>query len=43
MVTIVSLLLLVGTAIATPIIYDGRAPSKYTQFDLDMSVDPYLT
>ena len=37
------LVLLVGTALATPIIYDGRAPLNYSQSDLDKSVDPYLT
>ncbi len=30
-------------ALATPIIYDGRAPFNYTAADLDNSVDPYLT
>lgn len=43
MVATLSLLLLGGAAVATPIIYDGRAPLNYTQFDLDKSVDPYLT
>ena len=33
----------VGVALATPIIYDGRAPLNYSQFDFDKSVDPYLT
>ena len=37
------LVLFVGVALATPIIYDGRAPLNYTQFDFDKSVDPYLT
>lgn len=38
-----ALVLFVGAALATPIIYDGRAPLNYSQFDLDKSVDPYLT
>lgn len=29
--------------LATPIIYDGRAPFDYTAADFDNSVDPYLT
>ena len=37
------LVLFVGVALATPIIYDGRAPLNYSQFDFDKSVDPYLT
>ncbi|KAF9561764.1 hypothetical protein CPC08DRAFT_414346 [Agrocybe pediades] len=31
------------SALATPIIYDGRAPFNYTKTDFDASVDPYLT
>ena len=36
-------ILVIGVTLATPIIYDGRTPLNYTQFDLDKSVDPYLT
>jgi len=43
MVAFLSLMLLVEAALATPIIYDGRAPLNYTQSDLDKSIDPYLT
>jgi hypothetical protein len=30
-------------ALATPLIYDGRAPLNYTAADFDRSLDPYLT
>jgi dTDP-4-dehydrorhamnose reductase len=30
-------------ALATPLIFDGRAPFNYTETDLNNSIDPYLT
>jgi hypothetical protein len=35
--------LVASAALATPIIYDGRAPYNYTSDDLNNSVDPYLS
>ena len=42
-ISLYGFVLFVGAGLATPIIYDGRAPLNYSQFDLDKSVDPYLT
>ena len=36
-------LIFIAGVLATPLIYDGRAPLNYTQANLDGSVDPYLT
>lgn len=30
-------------ALATPLIFDGRAPFNYTETDLNNSLDPYLS
>lgn len=38
-----ALSLLVSLAVATPVIYDGRAPFNLTEADLNASTDPYLT
>ncbi|KDR82534.1 hypothetical protein GALMADRAFT_220528 [Galerina marginata CBS 339.88] len=40
---VVYTLLSVVGVLATPIIFDGRAPFNYTKADFDGSVDPYLT
>jgi len=42
-VSVLCSLLPVLGALATPVIYDGRAPFNYTKTDFDGSVDPYLT
>ena len=36
-------LVVAHTALATPVIYDGRAHFNYTDDDLNNSVDPYLS
>ena len=44
MLYFLSVLDLVATAaLATPILYDGRAPYSYTNDDLNNSVGPYLS
>ena len=35
--------LVATAALATPILYDGRAPYSYTNDDLNNSVGPYLS
>ncbi|KAG2114369.1 uncharacterized protein F5147DRAFT_679277 [Suillus discolor] len=41
--TVLAFAALVSLTLATPLIYDGRAPFNYTIEDLDNSVDPYLS
>ncbi|KAF9478220.1 hypothetical protein BDN70DRAFT_63133 [Pholiota conissans] len=41
--SILSALLYVISALATPVIFDGRAPFSYTESGLNNSIDPYLT